>query len=93
MTALDKPFAGRGLRQVIDLCLHETSELLLLARQLPRPMSSRRLAMESAAIIRIAERLVAELRMRDPLAERVALNKPQYLMCCAQGILRLFFGR
>ena len=92
VTALDKPFAGRGLRQVIDLCLHETSELLLLARQLPQPMSSRRLAMESSAIIRIAERLVAELRMRDPLAERVALTKPQYLLCCAQGILRLFFG-
>jgi len=27
------------------------------------------------------------------LAERVALTKPQYLLCCSQGILRLFFGR
>jgi hydroxysqualene synthase len=91
--ALNKPFTGRGLRQVIDVCLNETAELLNIARQLPGPMSSRRLAMESAAIIRIAERLVDELRLRDPLAERVALTKPQYMLCCAQGILRLFFRR
>ncbi len=91
--ALNKPFTGRGLRQVMDICLNETSELLNIARQLPGPMSSRRLAMESAAIIRIAERLVDELRLRDPLAERVVLTKPQYMLCCAQGILRLFFGR
>ena len=91
--ALNKPFTGRGLRQVIDVCLNETAELLNIARQLPGPMSSRRLAMESAAIIRIAERLVDELRLRDPLAERVSLTKPQYMLCCAQGILRLFFGR
>ena len=90
---LNKPFTGRGLRKVIDVCLNETAELLKIARQLPGPMSSRRLAMESAAIIRIAERLVDELRLRDPLAERVALTKPQYMLCCAQGILRLFFGR
>lgn len=90
---LNKPFTGRGLRQVIDVCLNETAELLNIARQLPGPMSSRRLAMESAAIIRIAERLVDELRLRDPLAERVSLTKPQYMLCCAQGILRLFFGR
>lgn len=90
---LNKPFTGRGLRQVIDVCLNETAELLKIARQLPGPMSSRRLAMESAAIIRIAERLVDELRLRDPLAERVSLTKPQYMLCCAQGILRLFFGR
>ena len=90
---LNKPFTGRGLRQVIDVCLNETAELLNIARQLPGPMSSRRLAMESAAIIRIAERLVDELRLRDPLAERVVLTKPQYMLCCAQGILRLFFGR
>jgi squalene synthase HpnC len=91
--ALNKPFTGRGLRQVMDICLNETAELLNIARELPGPMSSRRLAMESAAIIRIAEQLVDELRLRDPLAERVALTKPQYMLCCAQGVLRLFFGR
>ena len=63
---LNKPFTGRGLRQVIDVCLNETAELLKIARQLPGPMSSRRLAMESAAIIRIAIRMMAA----DSMARR-----------------------
>ena len=88
---LDHSFTGRGLRRVLNHCLNETSELLNLARQLPGPMSSRRLAMESAAIIRIAERLVFELRCRDPLAERVVLTKSQYFVYCLFGIMRLFF--
>jgi len=88
---LDHSFTGRGLRRVLNHCLNETSELLSLARQLPGPMSSRRLAMESAAIIRIAERLVFELRCRDPLAERVVLTKSQYFVYCLFGIMRLFF--
>ena len=88
---LDHSFTGRGLRRVLNHCLNETSELLGLARQLPGPMSSRRLAMESAAIIRIAERLVFELRRRDPLAERVVLTKSQYFVYCLFGIMRLFF--
>ena len=49
--------------------------------------------MESAAIVGIAERLVEELQRRDPLAERIKLKKPQYLLCCFQGIIRLFFCR
>jgi len=88
---LDHSFTGRGLRRVLNHCLNETSELLSLARQLPGPMSSRRLAMESAAIIRIAERLVFELQRRDPLAERVVLTKSQYFVYCLFGIMRLFF--
>ena len=88
---LDHSFTGRGLRRVLNHCLNETSELLSLASQLPGPMSSRRLAMESAAIIRIAERLVLELRRRDPLAERVVLTKSQYFVYCLFGIMRLFF--
>jgi squalene synthase HpnC len=91
--ALDAEAASPGLRRVLNQCLAATAELLRHANQLPKPMSSRRLAMESAAIIRIAERLTAELRRRDPLAERVVLTKPQYLICFVQGILRLFFAR
>ena len=91
VTDLDHPFTGTGLRRVLNHCLSETSELLKFARQLPGPMSSRRLAMESAVIIRIAERLVFELFRRDPLAERIALTKMQYFTCFFAGITRLFF--
>ena len=46
-------------------------------RRLPGRLGSVRLAMESAVILRLAERLVVELRNRDPLAERVVLNRRQ----------------
>ena len=44
--------------------------------------------MESGAIVNIAIRLSAELRRRDPLAERVELSKPQFLWCCLKGVVR-----
>jgi hypothetical protein len=47
--------------------------------------------MESAAIVAIAERLSAQLRRRDPLAERVELSKLEYLWCCVKGAVRCWF--
>ena len=46
--------------------------------------------METAAIQALAERLSAELRRRDPLAERVKLDKVQMLATALKGA---FFGR
>jgi squalene synthase HpnC len=89
--ALDAPAASAGLRQILDKCLDGTADLLVDARKLPKPMSSRHLALESSAIVRIAERLTDQLRHRDPLAERVELTKPQFLLCCLQGVLRVLF--
>ena len=83
--ALDAPALSPGLRRVIDRCLDDTDALITLARTLPGRLKSRRLAMESAAIVAIAERLSAHLRRRDPLAERVVLSRPEYLWCCMKG--------
>jgi phytoene/squalene synthetase len=83
--ALDAPALSPGLRRVIDRCLDDTDVLIAHARTLPGRLESRRLAMESAAIVTIAERLSAHLRRRDPLAERVVLSKPEYLWCCVKG--------
>jgi hypothetical protein len=41
--------------------------------------------MESAVIVAIAHRLVAELARRDPLAERVELSRAQFLWCALSG--------
>lgn len=84
--ALDLPTAAGGLRTVIDRCLDDTEGLLRTARTLPGQIRSTRFAMEAASILRIAERLVIELRTRDPLAERVVLSKPRYLLCGLSGI-------
>ncbi|MGE0121186.1 MAG: squalene synthase HpnC [Dongiaceae bacterium] len=90
--ALDAPAANPGLRRVIDRCLDGTDELIVLARRLPGQLRSRRLAMESAVIVGIAERLSRLLRQRDPLAGRVKLSGPQFLACgfagVASGLLR-----
>jgi hydroxysqualene synthase len=90
--AFSKPRASPGLRRVIDRCLAHTGELLRHADLLPAALKSRRLAMESAVIVAIAHRLVAELARRDPLAERVELTRVQFVWCglrgAASGLLR-----
>lgn len=73
---LDAPRASPGLRRVLDRCLAGVDRLLAEAAPLPWRLRSTRLAMESAAILRLAEVLSRELRARDPLAERVVLSKP-----------------
>ncbi len=81
------PALTPALRRVLDRCLAATDTLIRQARALPGLLRSRRLAMESAAIWRIARRLSAELKQRDPLATRVKLSKPQALRCGLGGAL------
>lgn len=90
---LDRPAATPGMRRVLDRCLDATGQLLQQAKTLPRLLPSRRLAMESAAILRLAEKLNALLRRRDPLAERVSLNKPGFLLYAVMGVGRYWIGR
>jgi hydroxysqualene synthase len=93
ITELDAPRASPGLRRVLNRCLDGVELLLMQARPFPAALRSRRLAMESAVILRIAERLTAELRHRDPLAERVVLKRSAFLICGLHGVLGLLFGR
>ncbi len=86
VTELANDRSSAALRHVLDRTINATAELMVEARRLPAGLRSRRLAMESAAIIRIADRLLARLRRQDPLSDRVALNKPEYLLCCAGGV-------
>ena len=85
---LDRPAMTPALRQVVDRCLDGTEDLIATARSLPRRLTSRRLAWESAGIIQIAEDLVGRLRRGDPLADRIALSKPQTLWAAVRGIAR-----
>ncbi len=82
---LDEPEAGIGLRLVIDRCLDGCDALLAEARFLPGRLKSRRLAMESAVIVRLARRLTRLLRRGDPLAERVALTRLDFARCGLTG--------
>ncbi len=84
--ALDQARCGPGLRQVLDRCLDGVAELLVEARALPRRLHSTRLAMESAVILRLAERLTVLLRQGDPLAGRVALGRLDFVACGLGGL-------
>jgi hydroxysqualene synthase len=68
--------ATPGLRRVIDALLDECEALNRTARALPTCVRDRRLRLETAVIVGLAERLAARLRRADPIAGRVKLSKP-----------------
>jgi len=89
---LDRTQASPALRRVLDRTLDATQRLMVAARRLPAGLRSRRLAMEAGAIVAIADRLIADLRRRDPLARRVQLDKVGFLACCLSGALGAMLG-
>lgn len=92
VSVLDGNTTPPGLRRVFDLTLDHVENLMVDARRLPIGLSSKRLAMESAAIVRIAEGLIDRLRHRDLLARRVELSKAEYLWLCSRGALAVLLG-
>lgn len=80
-----------GLRRVILRLLDSTEDLMFEARKLPIGLYNRRLSMESAVIIQIADRLIKKLRKYDPLVKRVELRKSEYLSCVVIGAISGLF--
>ena len=85
VASLDELATSPALRQVLDRTLDGVAALLDEAAPLPAGLQSRRLAMESGAILDIARTLTRRLRREDPLAGRIALSKAHYILCCARG--------
>ncbi|MEM6491792.1 MAG: squalene synthase HpnC [Pseudomonadota bacterium] len=83
--ALTADAESPALRTVIDRCLDGTDALIERACALPGRLRSRRLAMESAAIVKIAQALSRALRRNDPIAARVALSKTAKALCVLRG--------
>jgi hydroxysqualene synthase len=77
--ALAAPRASPALRGALRELAERTTILLRESRALPETVADTRLAMEIAAIQALAGRLVAMLRRRDPLHERVHLTKAEAL--------------
>jgi hydroxysqualene synthase len=76
------------LRACLDDILDGVDALMVDAAALPSGLKSWRLAMESQAIINIANKLSKKLRSNDPIAAPVKLSKPTYLTCCVLGVLK-----
>lgn len=81
-----------ALRKVIDRCISSSKELMKDASRLPHDVVSRRLSMESAVIINIANQLLEKLSRQDPIATRVKLTKLEYAGCAARGAISGFFA-
>jgi hydroxysqualene synthase len=64
-----------GLRRVFAALLDRTEALCATAAGLPRCTRDRRLRLETAIIVGLANRLAARLRRGDPVATRVKLTK------------------
>jgi farnesyl-diphosphate farnesyltransferase len=65
-----------GLRRVFAGLLDRTEALCATAADLPRRTRDRRLRLETAVIVGLANRLAGRLRRGDPVATRVKLTKP-----------------
>lgn len=86
VNALTAPKSSVALRHVLDRLLNETEALMVDARRLPGRVSDLRMRCESAVIVRLADKLIAALSAKDPLARRVKLKKPSIAMAAMQGI-------
>ena len=90
---LNQPKLSDPFRQVLDQVISATADLMPQAHKLPSGMYSRRLAMESQVILNVADRLIDDLKVQDPLAGRVKLSKPAYIWCTIQGLSGYFAPR
>ncbi len=89
---IDADVCSPALRRVIDRMLDGSDALMIDARRLPFALKSRHLAMESAVIVRLADRLIELLRKGDPLATRVALKKPDFAFAGIAGAVSGFLA-
>ena len=90
--ALGRGTASPGLRRALVHVAQRTLTLLHDAEPLPREVRDLRLSLEIAAIARLAHVLTQTLLQRDPLSERVHLNKAAFIgvsvMAMSEGLFR-----
>ncbi|WP_374379262.1 squalene synthase HpnC [Dongia sp.] len=85
--------SSQGLRQCLNDLLNKTDALMVEARLLPGRLKDFRLRAESATIVRLADKMIAQLRANDPLAGRVKPTKMFFLMAMLEGIAWAMFAR
>ncbi len=83
--ALAEPAASPGLLACLQSLAIRTEKLLPEAALLPPSVADLRLAVETSVIVEISRKLIALLKTRDPLSDRVHLSKPQAAMIAARA--------
>ncbi len=84
--ALTAEKASPQLRACLDGLIARTAALVEQGARLPAEVADLRISLETAVIARLAERLVAILRERDPLSEETHLSKPAALGVACFGV-------
>jgi farnesyl-diphosphate farnesyltransferase len=82
--------SGPRLRRVLDGMLSRTDTLVTTARGLAPQVVSSGLRWECAVIVELARRLLRRLRHGDPLANRVRLQKSDFVTAFVFGVLQGF---
>lgn len=90
---LDSSAAAPALKNCLRGLVSRTTTLLGESRGLEARVSDTRLALEISVIQSLASRLLAVLMVRDPLAERVHLNKSEALATAVNGGSRAILRR
>jgi squalene synthase HpnC len=85
--------ASPELRGSLRAIVRRTAAMLPEAARLPLLVKNFRLSMETAIIVRIANKLLTRLLDRDPLIQRVHLTKAQALAVAGGGIASALLGR
>jgi squalene synthase HpnC len=93
VAALGAQHASPGLRACLAELAERTQGLLREGGPLPYLIADTRLALEIAAIHRLAVTLAEGLRHRDPLSEPVHLKKPAFALTALAGVTACLVGR
>ncbi len=92
VAALAAPESSPELSRVFARLLARTEALIATARGLPSHVAARGLRCECAVIVELASRLARRLSCGDPLRERVALAKSDFLAAFLLGAFRGWRG-
>jgi squalene synthase HpnC len=85
VNVLASPRASPALRSCLRSIAGRTAQLLSEASKLPLAVEDTRLGLETGIVVRLAQRLIALLMIRDPLSERVHLTRAGAALQAAQG--------
>jgi len=91
--ALAAAKASSALRAALHALTERTATLLRQSQSFDAQIADARLALEVSVIQSLALRLIALLRTRDPLSERVHLSKPEAAAAAAGGCVRALLHR
>ena len=75
------------LRNVFDQILNRTNKLILEADKHKKSIKTYSLSFETSFILEIAKKLLKLLKDKDPLKEKVKLNKFDYFFCFIKSLI------